>query len=168
MATMTAQMLIGYGHPNDDGINPFNYIFLSENSKLAWILVHQNIFQGNPNNEKIIWIPTIENTVYDVMLMIAIYICKDKEIIEMSKIDLTKKYIDIYSEIEKSKLDNLYKKCLEFDKYPKIILSVFKGSVLEQHIRALTDFNMDLEILTPSFSRLYSRWTDKTDIEDNL
>ncbi len=168
MATLTAQMLIGYGHPNDDGINPFNYLFLSENSKLAWILVHQNVFQGQPNNEKIIWIPTVEHTIYDAMLMIAIYICKDKEIIEMSGIDINKKYVCLYSEISKDKLQELYEKCLDFDKYPKIILSIFKGSILKQQAENLTGFNMDLEILTPSFSRLYSRWNDKTIIEDKL
>lgn len=168
MATLTAQMLIGYGHPNDDGINPFNYLFLSENSKLAWILVHQNVFQGQPNNEKIIWIPTVEHTIYDAMLMIAIYICKDKEIIEMSGIDINKKYVCLYSEISKDKLQELYEKCLDFDKYPKIILSIFKGSILKQQAENLTGFNMDLEILTPSFSRLYSRWNNETIIEDKL
>ena len=60
MATLTAQILIGNGHPNNDGINPSYYIFLSENDKPALILGSQNVF-NNKGGEKIIWLPTIDN-----------------------------------------------------------------------------------------------------------
>ena len=38
MATLIAQILIGSSHPYDGGINPTHCLFLSENSKPAWVL----------------------------------------------------------------------------------------------------------------------------------
>jgi hypothetical protein len=34
MATLTAQILVGGSHPNQGGINPSHYLFLSESSRI--------------------------------------------------------------------------------------------------------------------------------------
>ena len=47
MGTVTAQILIGSPHPNDGGIIPSHYLFLSENDRPSWSLVGANIFQEN-------------------------------------------------------------------------------------------------------------------------
>lgn len=66
MATLTAQILIGEGHPNHDGINPSHYLFLSENSRSAWVLLPENIFsQSSKRTPKITWIPTVDNMLED-------------------------------------------------------------------------------------------------------
>ena len=81
MATLTAQILVGSAHPNHDGINPTHYVFLWENDRPAWILVHQNIFKEREENVgRITWIPTIENILEDALLMIAIHVCKNNEV----------------------------------------------------------------------------------------
>lgn len=86
MATLTAQILVGSPHPNHDGLNPSHYLFLSENDRPAWVLVHQNIFEEQKTDVgKITWIPTVENMLEDALLMVAIYIQKNHEIIEMAK-----------------------------------------------------------------------------------
>ena len=59
MATMTAQMLIGSGHPNHGGIEPKRYLFLLENSRPAWLLVEENPFQSANREKRVVWIPTV-------------------------------------------------------------------------------------------------------------
>jgi len=74
MATMTAQILVGRPHTNHDGINPTHYLFLSENSRPAWVLVSQNIFpKEQRDHSRITWIPTVENMLEDALLMIALH-----------------------------------------------------------------------------------------------
>ena len=64
MGTVTAQILIGSPHPNDGGIIPSHYLFLSENDRPSWSLVGANIFQENEKEfSKIVWIPTLDNMV---------------------------------------------------------------------------------------------------------
>ncbi len=80
MATFTAQILVGSPHPNHGGINPTHSLFLSENSRPAWILVDPYPDSG-PRNSRIVWIPTLENMLEDALLMIAVYVCKDDGIL---------------------------------------------------------------------------------------
>jgi len=62
MAALTTQILIGSPHPNDGGIIPSHFLFLSEGNRPAWILVNQNIDQVEEHkHSKITWIPTLEN-----------------------------------------------------------------------------------------------------------
>jgi len=53
-----------------------HYLFLSENSRAAWILVPQNVFRGfQPvRGPKITWIPTVENILEDALLVMALYV----------------------------------------------------------------------------------------------
>jgi hypothetical protein len=61
MGTMTAQILVGSGHPYHDGISPSHYLFLFENNQPAWVLVKENIFPGNTREiDKITWAPTLK------------------------------------------------------------------------------------------------------------
>jgi len=83
---MTAQMLIGAGHPNHDGIGPSHYLYLSENSRPAWLLVEQNVFTNNKKREaKIVWIPTVEDMLEDAFLMIGLHVVKDQGMVELIK-----------------------------------------------------------------------------------
>ncbi len=172
MATLTAQILVGYPHPYHDGINPTHYLFLSENSKPAWILVRQNIFQERKDDiGKITWIPTIENMLEDALLMIAIHICKDNEVIDLArnfcnKIELH--YLELYSNFKEFQLKKLYEKCRRIKNYPKIIISIFRGSTIERQISVLENYEMDVEVCRPVYSRLYSPWTEGWKIEGSL
>ena len=173
MATLTAQMMVGTPHANHDGINPTNYLFLSENSRPAWMLVPQNIFMesGNDITGKVTWIPTIENMLEDAILMIAIHVCKNPEIIELSKQfskSMLSDRVEMYENLEKFQREQLYQKCRELKVFPKIILSVFKDSSIESQLQILNLYKMDIEVCSPIFSRLYSQWTDDISIEGVL
>ena len=173
MATLTAQILIGEPHPNHDGINPTHYLYLSENSRPAWVLVHQNIFvEGqNNNSDKITWIPTVENMLEDALLMIAICICKDKQVIELGsdyyeKIESDR--VELYTNLDERQRKLIYQKCRDIENFPKIIITTFKGSSIENQLSILELYKMDVEVCTPSYSRLFSRWGNKTNVEGSL
>ncbi|RKZ30120.1 hypothetical protein DRQ33_08150, partial [bacterium] len=134
MATLTAQILVGRPHPNHGGINPTHYLFLSENDRPAWMLFDQNIFRKERQGySKITWIPTVENMLEDALLMIAIHILKNREIVEMAKgfsSKIESKRVELYSNFNESQRNMLYQKCREISDFPKIIISVFRGSTI--------------------------------------
>ena len=71
MSTTTAIILIGQAHQNHSGINPTHLIRLTENDRPALIL------QSIESKEKpIIIVPTVENMVDDIYLMISVFILK--------------------------------------------------------------------------------------------
>ena len=80
MATFTAQILIGAKHPYDSGMmNSSHSLFLSENSRPAWILSTTDIFNENKQTQpRITWIPTLENMLEDALVMIGLYVLEDK------------------------------------------------------------------------------------------
>ncbi|MEW6110475.1 MAG: hypothetical protein AB1632_15120 [Nitrospirota bacterium] len=172
MATLTAQILIGSPHPNHDGINPTHYLFLSENDRPAWVLVDQNIFQNERSGfTKVTWIPTVENMLEDALLMVVINILKNREIIEMAKGVFGKiesERVELYSNFNESQLNTLYRKCREISDFPKMIISVFRGSTIEKQLAVLEQYKMDVEVCAPIYSRLYSPWTNENRIEGSF
>ena len=172
MATLTSQIMVGRPHPNHDGINPTHYLFLYENSRPVWVLVSQNIFlKEQHNHTKIEWIPTVENMLEDALLMIAIHACKNYEVIEFAKGLLAKiesERIELYSDLEESHRQQLYQRCREISDYPKIIISVFKGSTIERQLSILEQYKMDVEVCKTDYSRLYSTWTNDVKTEGSL
>ena len=165
MATLTAQILVASSHQNHGGIQPTHYLFLSENSRPAWVLVPENVF--NPGNEKITkvtWIPTIENMLEDALLMIAINVLKDKDIIALAK-EYFKKDIhgslSLYEDIGPETLRTLYQKCRKLKNKFKIVLTVLEGSSIRGQLKVLNNYGMDMEVCTPLYFRTYSAWTDE-------
>jgi hypothetical protein len=47
LSIITAYILVGTKDPYSGGINPFHYLFLSENDRPAWTLVNENITGEN-------------------------------------------------------------------------------------------------------------------------
>ncbi len=172
MATLTAQILIGDPHPFDDGIIPSHYLFLSENSQPSWKLVKTNIYQVNNDKfPKIGWRPTVENMLEDGLLMVAIHIVKNKEIIKIAK-DFSGKiesqYLELYSDLNDKQRDILYQKSRELSVFPKLIISVFRSSTIEKQLAVLEKYKMEVEVCTPTYSRLYSGSDKNERIEGSL
>ena len=172
MAALTTQILIGSPHPNDGGIIPSHFLFLSEGSRPAWILVNQNIDQTEKHkHSKITWIPTLENIFEDALLMIAVHICKNKEILNKAKdfnANIQADWMEMYTDLNESQRLQLYQECRTIENYSKIIVSTFRGSAIEGQLSILEQYKMDVEVCQVNYSRLYSSWRDNTTIEGSL
>jgi len=172
MGTLTAQILVGSPHVNHDGIQPKNYLFLSENSMPAWVLVPQNIFGEHITTKRITWIPTVENMLEDAFLMIAVHIIKNSEILELAKsfydkIQQTER-LELYEHFNDSQRKQLYEECRHISKFPKLIISVFRYSTIQKQLKVVQEYKMDVEVCCPIYSRLYSGWTKETRVEGSL
>lgn len=172
MGTMTAQILVGRPHPNHDGIEPTHHLFLSENSRPAWVLVPQNIFgEDRTTQNKITWIPTVESMLEDAFLMIAIRIKKNHEIIELAKSfynSTQSDKLELYKHFSDSQRKLLYEKCRQLSDFPKIIISVFRNSTIQGQLQIIGQYKMDVEVCCPTYSRLFSVWSKETKIEGSL
>ena len=172
MGTLTANILIGSPHPNKDGIIPSHYMFLSENSAPSWTLVKENVDNEDKNKYlNIVWLPTVENMLEDGLLMVAAHVLKNHEILEMVKDytnQLESKRLELYSDLDDGQRNNLYQKCRELSKFPKLIISVFRSSSIETQLAVLEKYDMDVEVCAPIYSRLYSEWQKEKRIEGTL
>jgi hypothetical protein len=174
MSTYTAQILVGSPHPNHDGLEPTHSLYLSENSRPAWILVKGNLWADELyNNERIVWIPTIENMIDDALLMIGLYIVQDKELqAKISKyLNRQQDIVEIHRDIKKNELKKLYemnKRALGQRKGFKIIATVFRDSTAHKLLDSFLAYSIDMEICAPIYSRLSSPWLAEVRIEGAL
>lgn len=172
MATLTAQILVGSRHPNHGGINPTHYLFLSENSRPAWILVEQNVFPGGETrNPRITWIPTIENMLEDALLMIAIHVVRNRGLAGLANSfspGIKSERVELNSQLERAQRNQLYKKCREIKEFPGIVVSAFEGSSIISQLPVLNKYRMDVEVCRVIYSRLYSPWKEETDVSGAL
>ena len=171
MGTMTAQMLIGAGHPNHDGIDPKRYLFLSENSRLAWLLVEENIFQTTNREKRVVWVPTVKDMLEDAFLMIGLHVVKDLELVQLarsfSKV-ATSHRLELSDSFEEAQRRELYEKCRGLTIFPKIILSVFTGSSIMRQLGVIEKYDMDIEVCCPVYVRLSSQWSAERMIQGTL
>ncbi len=161
MATLTAQILIGFSHMYNGGINPTHAMYLSENSRPAWILITQNV--SDPvSNEKVVWIPTLENMLEDGLLMVALYVLQDKNVCAEAKRMFNwsnDTYIEAYN-IKDMDRQHLYTLCKNLEYRFKVILSVFKGSGISQQLQVLLEYGMEVEVCESGYNRNYNVWTE--------
>lgn len=172
MATLTAQIIVGRAHPNHGGINPTHYLFFSENDRPAWILVPENVFgERSIDIEKTVWIPTVEHALEDGLLMIALHVLQDREIVNLSEEYFGNRGVDrteLYKDISESQLAELHAKTRTVQGDYKIVVTTLRDSVLEQQLTVLKHYKMDLEACVPVYSRAYSGWRGGMNIEGSL
>lgn len=172
MATLTAQLLVGHAHPNHGGINPSHYLFLSENDRPAWMLVPQHVFENDTEvEEKVIWVPTVESMLEDALLMIALHVLRDEDIIRLAERYLPNQgggRVELYENVNKTHLKELHERNRNIQTDYKLVVTAFKDSTILRQLAVLENYRMDLEVCTPTYSRLYSRWEDRTNIEGSL
>jgi len=171
MGTITAHILVGMPHPSHDGINPTHQLFLVENDRSGWFLVPYFNYADAKEMTKITWIPTTKHTLEDAILMIAIHVLKDREVILLAEKYFKNPradFIELYKEVTSVQLKELYMACRNIGIYYKIIISLFKSCSIYRELKVLEEYKMDVEVCTPVFSRLYSAWTNKTNISGTL
>jgi hypothetical protein len=164
MATFTCQIIIGQKQSYDSGIiNITHTLYLSENSRPAWILSQTDEFNENKQiQRKITWIPTLENMLEDALVMIGLYIVKDKELIALANQyfkQQNKDFFELYNDISSEDLQELYNQARKIEGSHKIILSVFQGSSILKQLPVLRHYQNDIEVCKSIFTKEYSLWS---------
>lgn len=161
MATMTAQILVGGSHRNHGGIIPTHVLFLSENSRPAWILASQQIYADDPvDTQRIIWIPTVERMLEDAIVMIAMHVVRDPGVIDAASAcfeNPESKRLELYADA-KAGIDGLYEAARAISGFPKLIVSTFAGSTINRQLPVLREYSMDVEVCPSAYRREWSEW----------
>ena len=173
MATFTAQIMVGTPHPNHGGINPTHYLFLSENSRPAWVLVPQNVFEREQPNRssKITLIPTLEHMLEDAFLMTAIFVLEDEEICRLARQFFRNKernWVELYNDVDPEHLEVLYEKCRALPNNHKLVITAYDGSSIRSQLHVVGEYKMDVEVCVPFYSRWYSAWQNETRTSGSL
>lgn len=161
MGNVTAQILIEESHVDSKGINPTHYMFFSEDRIPTWTILSDNIHSTDKEFIKKVWYPTMENTLDDALLMIALYVLEDEAAIELAKLsfkDFSQNSIGLYNDIDKENREKLYEISRNLFSGLKIVITVMEGSSLFDHLKVLKDYKMEIEVCTPIYSRLYYSW----------
>lgn len=150
MATITAQLLIGEAHTWHGGIMNATTINLYENSRPAWVYE-----PADRKEENIYWVPTVENMLEDGLLLVAVHIWRNDDIIRTLKATVGNdnlKQLELYN-LPKEDRDILYEKCRVLSNGGKVILSVFSGSTLLGQAGIMERYQVEHEICLPQTSR---------------
>nr|WP_263327193.1 hypothetical protein [Neobacillus sp. Marseille-Q6967] len=163
MATFTSQILIGQKHSYDSGIiNISHTLYLSEKSRPAWILSPASDGSHDYSQQKMTWIPTLENMLEDALVMIGLYVLKDKELINMANQFFhhpNKDFIELYHDIDPKDLEQLYIRARKIESSHKIILSVFQGSSIVRQLPVLKHYQNDIEVCKSIYTKEFSLWS---------
>ena len=155
MATTTAVILVGSAHQNDSGINPTHIIQFRENSRASLVL---QSFEGKKESQVVI--PTIENTIEDIYLMIAVYILKE---IHPSK-DLQNSNRDslyeIFSQEERYLLYDETFKVFERIRV-KVVFNILDGSLLLDQVETIKKYPNDFEVTLPAMKKEFNSWSNE-------
>ena len=165
MSTTTATIFIGQTHIYHGGINPTHLIQFTENSRPALVLIDLECKQNN----KVV-IPTLENTIDDICLMVAVYVLKKvkppKEIHNTKR----KSLYDLFNKVERLKL---YKQTLNVLKKTniKIVINILSNSHLLNLLMQIKKYNINFEVTLPSIKKEFNAWSNKIEtkgIKDEL
>ena len=168
MATWTAQILVGQGHPNHGGIGARYQLFLSENDRPCWEcfpIFPPRLGEVLKNEEHTVWIPPgPENILKCGLLMVALH-CFDpmdsravnKELVSSAK-SMSKKIMDKFvdmSILTDKQFKELYgmAKKIKIDDSTKLIVTVLAGSSITGQLKELKKHKYDVEVA-------YSEWIE--------
>ena len=161
MATWTAQILVGSGHPNHGGIMAGYQLFLSENDRPCWECFP--IGRSPPgevlkNEGHTVWIPPGPGSILECgLLMVALH-CFDpmarlpvnKELVSSAK-SMSKKIMDkfvdmsILTDKQFKELYDMAKK-IKINDSTKLIVTVLAGSSITGQIKELKKHKYDFEV----------------------
>ena len=154
MASFTAQILVGSGN---EGIRPSHYLFLSENDRAGWVLVPQNVQEIDGQATRIVWVGAgPDRLLEDAFLMIAIHVQHNVEVTQLamhlcSEI-VTKDRVELQN-LTDSQLEQLYARCRCVVDYPKLIISVFRNSYIDQQLKIIELYKMNVDVTRTTYSR---------------
>ncbi|TAJ44059.1 hypothetical protein [Methanofollis fontis] len=173
MGTITAQILVGSPHPYHDGLMPTHQVFLSENSRPAWVLtrpglappLHTRPPRGEEGprrhpHRRITWIPGGPGHILeDALVMIAYHVIRDPGVVALADDSIggiggERLSLDAASD---DCLEEIRGRCRQVENWPKLILSAFQGSSVLSQLPVIERYPMEVEVCSPSFVRRYGR-----------
>ena len=161
MSTTTATILIGRAHQNHGGVIPTHLIQFTENSRPALLL---QPIEG-PYEVKVI-IPTLENIVDDIYLMVTVFILnKIKPAKDIDNWERLSMY-DLFDENERSSLYEESRRIIKDTKI-KLVFNILVGSHLLNHIDAIKEYPNDYEVTLP-YLKLENNIWDNTISKKNI
>jgi len=150
MATTTSFILAGKSHPNDGGINIYHCIQLTEGSAPAYTMrawvEDELIYPDMAQDKTKVIIPTIENALDDLLLMIMVWAVKDMSDVHFSVNDR----IEMYSipDKERFKLYALSKQLAAKTALKLVINLIDSKSLLnENQLAQLADYGIEFQVL---------------------
>ncbi len=164
MGSVNAFIMVGKPDFLHNGIYPTHCLMLYENDKPAWILTPILEFPEEKveDYKRIVWIPTVECMLEDALLMIGIYVLKDKELRTLADkfFNGKKNRIWLYDDIDKEDLKKLREVCKKMlSKYNlKIIVAITLDSTILHQIDVLKDYKIECEVCTVRFGRWRKGW----------
>jgi len=155
MATTTATILIGHAHQNNSGIILTHIILFTENDRPALIL---NSIDGKSETKVII--PTVENTVNDIYLMVAVFIL-DK--VKPSKEIHNFKRLSLYDILDDNERLTLYSETLKVfqETRIKLVFNILDDSHLLSQLEIIKNYPNDFEITLPVIKKELDAWSKK-------
>lgn len=163
MGTVTAAIHTGVPHPNDDGLMPgsIRTVWLTENSRASWFSPGRTT-----HTAAVIWKPGDPSSILRVGICFAVSEALSLESqapgrlrplltqgsVDFSKPDVARWQDDLWSfvcdALEGSRL--------------KLVVCGFQSSAALRQLECLEALACDIEVLRPTDTRLYSRWTEET------
>lgn len=166
MATYTASVQIGKGHPYDGGIgHSYNQLDLSENSNIAWI--------ANIRSRRYIWYPrSVDTVAEDGLLMAATLFLKHSAVgqslasIHTEENCIRRQYFIRLDEHKDIDFDAAFKslateiQVAEAAKggHMKLMVDYTQQSILANQLETIKALDCDIEIRTTSYLKEYSCW----------
>ena len=175
MATLTAQILVGIGHPNDDGMLTQATLGLYENSRPSWQLEIRSPRPAHgaakPGPRRI-WIPSHPKRILEEgLLMLALYVWPQPELWDGVQqtlgLDLRHPRQDLTA-VAPEPLAALCEQARRDSQGGKLAIMVLNGSSLRQQLPRLEAWPLDAEVCTPQWWRLYNHWDGRSRIGGSL
>jgi hypothetical protein len=165
MATLTAQILAGIGHPNDDGLLQQATLSLYENSRPCWQLDIRSPRPAHsaakPGSRRI-WIPSHpERILEEGLLMLALYVWPQPKLLHQAQdtlgLDLQHPRQDLTT-VDPERLAALCEQARRESGGGKLAIMVLNGSHLRHQLPRLEDWPLDAEVCTPQWWRMHNQW----------
>lgn len=158
MATTTAIILIGRAHPNSGGINPTHMLQFTENDRPALIL-----HEIGSSSEPEVVIPTVEDTVHDIYLMIAALVLKTVSPLKALSSKNRDSLYDIFDQYERHALYAEARKAIE-EYNVKVVFNILHGSHLLSQTDVIKTYPNDFEVTLPALLKEYNSWNGQIEI----
>lgn len=157
---------MGENHPNHGGIIPCGQMSFFENDRPMYVL---SPFGDADENKLTRWVPSIEHTLEDGLLMIAVYVMgafEIKEIAANTYHDGSGSPFEVYEHLDEATHQKLLEETRRLAGFPKLVITVLEGSHLISQLSAIKRYSMDVELCFAGYSREKSEWTQGTRITD--